>query len=793
MQNINKVNRSNDKINDKLINSDSISNPLGYSVIHEYRQEDLSNFSSFSSNKNLLHNKQNHIWIPDSSITHCQRCNVEFTVWLRKHHCRCCGNIFCFDCTPFRKKIPKNLKENSNDSSLLSSSYYNLSGSSPFGISNIQNAVNVVNSNALQRLCYSCNDQIDLLASLDTLIDVFSLVVPDIFTLTKMSQVCHLWYNLVQFFLGKIRNIQYKPINQSFSILEKKLLWNNRLHFIGHSHYTILLIKSLDYDSFQYRNTQHNEFIKFLNLIEKKSSNYKPIINCIHLLCTKNCCNILKPYHAIVISDFCCRTSVCQELHDFSLKILQKINNDELFYYLPFLVDKLIYHRVDSSFSWGNFLIERSMTNPDIALELYWNLIYKEKETRHAIYNFYLNKFLSTINEQIILLVNKSFAFVKFLENIPKTQDIIEIKNYFRKNSIQNCVIPMESSLKIEDVILTQMHIKNSFTAPLLIPLICSINKDMILSNDNNDKNYKINQNNQTINYKILYKFENIRQDYLILKVIRLMKYLLHTYENIDIEIVDYHVCPLTDQTGIIQIVPDCKTAYEIKEKMKFTIWNYIVEHNPHVTVENLRQRFVKSCAAYCIITYLLGVGDRHLDNIMITKEGKLFHIDYGFVLGTDPKPLSQPKIRITQDMIDALGGYQSVYYTEFLKLCNRIYQGLRGHLNLFICLLAMLCQDDKEKYNKLVELLTSRFMPGETQKTAIVQLESEILRSTQQNLGEVIVDFFHYHKKENTISNVLTNTASATHNVISSTATISKKVGGYVGNTINNWWQPKN
>lgn len=106
--------------------------------------------------------------------------------------------------------------------------------------------------------------------------------------------------------------------------------------------------------------------------------------------------------------------------------------------------------------------------------------------------------------------------------------------------------------------------------------------------------------------------------------------------------------------------------------------------------------------AGYSVLTYVLGVGDRHLDNLMLSPDGHFFHgkcncqmvvnvsVDFGYILGRDPKPYPPP-VKVCKEMVDAMGGSTSPHYQRFQSLCSTAFIGLRKNANLILNLVALM------------------------------------------------------------------------------------------------------
>src|SRR5947207_12184192 len=105
--------------------------------------------------------------------------------------------------------------------------------------------------------------------------------------------------------------------------------------------------------------------------------------------------------------------------------------------------------------------------------------------------------------------------------------------------------------------------------------------------------------------------------------------------------------------------------------------------------------RYSHSCAVliaagYCVVTYLLGVGDRHLDNLLLSPDGHFFHADFGYILGRDPKPFPA-QMKLSREMVDGMGGTSSPYYSQFKSFCFTAYTTLRKSSNLILNLFSLM------------------------------------------------------------------------------------------------------
>uniref|UniRef100_A0A3Q1ETN1 Phosphatidylinositol 4,5-bisphosphate 3-kinase catalytic subunit gamma isoform n=1 Tax=Acanthochromis polyacanthus TaxID=80966 RepID=A0A3Q1ETN1_9TELE len=199
---------------------------------------------------------------------------------------------------------------------------------------------------------------------------------------------------------------------------------------------------------------------------------------------------------------------------------------------------------------------------------------------------------------------------------------------------------------------------------------------------------------------------DDLRQDMLILQILLIMESIWET-ESLDLCLLPYGCISTGNRIGMIEIVKDATTIANIQQSVVGSTGAFKDEllcqwlRDKCVNEEKFQQaveRFLFSCGGYCVATYVLGIGDRHNDNIMITESGNLFHIDFGHILGNYKSFMGISKewvpFVLTPDFLYVMGTSgkkSSPHFQKFQDVCVKAYLALRHHTNLLIILFSMM------------------------------------------------------------------------------------------------------
>ncbi|XP_044737801.1 phosphatidylinositol 4-kinase beta isoform X2 [Chrysoperla carnea] len=149
--------------------------------------------------------------------------------------------------------------------------------------------------------------------------------------------------------------------------------------------------------------------------------------------------------------------------------------------------------------------------------------------------------------------------------------------------------------------------------------------------------------------------------------------------ERVPLWVYPYRILCLSNDSGLIEPIVNTVSLHQIKKHCKLSLLEYFQKEFGAQNSEGFltaQRNFVQSCAAYCLICYLVQVKDRHNGNILLNNTGHLIHIDFGFILSTSPRNLGfeTSPFKLTPEFVEVMGGDQSDMFAYFKIL---ILQGL--------------------------------------------------------------------------------------------------------------------
>jgi len=178
---------------------------------------------------------------------------------------------------------------------------------------------------------------------------------------------------------------------------------------------------------------------------------------------------------------------------------------------------------------------------------------------------------------------------------------------------------------------------------------------------------------------------DDCRQDVLALQMIAAFRGIFNNV-GLDVWVYPYRVTATAPGCGVIDVLPNSVSRDMLGRESVNGLYDYFVSKyggEDSIRFQEARSNFVKSMAAYSVISFLLQFKDRHNGNIMIDDAGHLIHIDFGFCFDIAPGGIKfeRAPFKLTAEMIAVMGGSPtSQSYRWFEELTVKAFLASRQH-----------------------------------------------------------------------------------------------------------------
>uniref|UniRef100_A0A8C5CL03 Phosphatidylinositol-4,5-bisphosphate 3-kinase, catalytic subunit delta n=1 Tax=Gadus morhua TaxID=8049 RepID=A0A8C5CL03_GADMO len=424
----------------------------------------------------------------------------------------------------------------------------------------------------------------------------------------------------------------------------------------------------------------------------------------------------------------------------FTVKCLKKLGDRELMQYLIQLVQVLKYESyLDCDLT--SFLLERALSNKRIGHFLFWHLRSEMHVSSVSLrFGLILEAYCRGNIHHIRSLTkqNEALGKLKALSDIVKSgsqkMSADDLKLCIKQDSymeaLSDLLSPLNPSIILSEICVEKCKYMDSKMKPLWLMY----------------KNQWVPGDLMGIIFK---NGDDLRQDMLTLQMIQLMENLWKK-EGLDLRMIPYGCLSTGNKMGLIEVVKNSDTIANIQRDNsnsaataafnKDALLNWLKSKNPEHKLEQAIEEFTLSCAGYCVATYVLGIGDRHNDNIMIRETGQLFHIDFGHFLGNFKRKLGINRERVpfilTYDFVHVIQQGRtnnSEKFERFRDYCERAYKILCRNGTLFVNLFAMM------KAAGLPELSSFKDIQYLKDSLALGKTEEEALKSFKVKFNEAL------------------------------------------------------